>query len=81
MLYLVQLDQRPDGDAIQDALLDLTGGRSVPVSNVLSGSPLRVLSVPAGVILVFLGARTACASTAVHCLHAVSTAVNWRVSR
>ena len=26
----VQLDQRSDGDAIQDYLLKLTGGRSVP---------------------------------------------------
>jgi len=26
----VQLDQRPDGDAVQDVLLDITGGRSVP---------------------------------------------------
>mmetsp|Transcript_35133 Transcript_35133/g.103985 ORF Transcript_35133/g.103985 Transcript_35133/m.103985 type:complete len:105 (-) Transcript_35133:71-385(-) len=29
--YLViELDERPDGDQIQDALLALTGGRSVP---------------------------------------------------
>jgi hypothetical protein len=28
----MQLDQRPDGDAIQDVLLLMTGGRSVPVS-------------------------------------------------
>eukprot|EP01094_Clydonella_sp_ATCC50884_P010920 TRINITY_DN20738_c0_g1_i1.p2 TRINITY_DN20738_c0_g1~~TRINITY_DN20738_c0_g1_i1.p2 ORF type:complete len:123 (+),score=30.41 TRINITY_DN20738_c0_g1_i1:143-511(+) len=26
----IELDQRDDGDAIQDALLELTGGRSVP---------------------------------------------------
>ena len=25
-----QLDERPDGDAVQDALLEITGGRSVP---------------------------------------------------
>ncbi|GBF90226.1 hypothetical protein Rsub_03359 [Raphidocelis subcapitata] len=28
--HVVELDQRGDGDAIQDALLDLTGARSVP---------------------------------------------------
>ncbi|CAH3164724.1 unnamed protein product [Porites lobata] len=27
---LLELDQRDDGDAIQDALLQITGGRSVP---------------------------------------------------
>lgn len=26
----LQLDQREDGDSIQDALLEMTGGRSVP---------------------------------------------------
>lgn len=28
--FVVELDQRGDGDAIQDALLEATGGRSVP---------------------------------------------------
>ncbi|KAI8463439.1 MAG: thioredoxin-like protein [Monoraphidium minutum] len=27
---VIELDQRGDGDAIQDALLEVTGGRSVP---------------------------------------------------
>ena len=27
---MAQLDERPDGDEIQDALLEITGGRSVP---------------------------------------------------
>lgn len=30
MLGLLQLDERSDGDAIQDVLLEITGGRSVP---------------------------------------------------
>lgn len=28
--HVVELDQRGDGDAVQDALLELTGARSVP---------------------------------------------------
>ncbi|KAK9845526.1 hypothetical protein WJX81_008659 [Elliptochloris bilobata] len=28
--YIEELDEVPDGDSIQDALLELTGGRSVP---------------------------------------------------
>lgn len=30
MTHLLQLDQRDDGNAIQDELNNLTGGRSVP---------------------------------------------------
>jgi glutaredoxin len=30
ILQVIELDQRPDGDAVQDALAGLTGGRSVP---------------------------------------------------
>lgn len=29
-VVVVELDKRPDGDAIQDYLLSITGGRSVP---------------------------------------------------
>ena len=37
---LLELDQRDDGDAIQDALLKITGGRSVWTT---LGLPLKIL--------------------------------------
>lgn len=47
-VVVVELDKRPDGDAIQDYLLSITGGRSVPrvfivclIAPLASSHPLR----------------------------------------